>query len=270
MGRQKALTLSIVIPAYNEEHHLKACLEAIIAQTEKPDEVIVVDNNSNDATAEIARSYKFVRLLHEPRQGVVFARDCGFNAVKSDLIGRIDADTILPPDWIARVKEFYADKKAEQQALTGRAYFYNVRMPYFQGWMQGHIAFRFNRLLLGHHILFGSNMAMPRGLWQEVKNKVCHDLDVHEDLDLGIHLDRLGYKIIYDDNLRVGVKMRRVRSERGELWHNLLWWPRTLKRHGKKTWVFGLLGAVFIFIVAPLESVNEAIARLFARPPLDE
>lgn len=270
MGRQKALTLSIVIPAYNEEHHLKACLDSINAQTVQPDEVIVVDNNSADKTAEIALSYPFVKLLKEKRQGVVFARDKGFGAAKSDIIGRIDADTILPPDWIARVKEFYMDSAYQSHALTGGCYFYNIRLPRFQGWLQGQVAFRFNRFLMGHYILFGSNMAMPRELWQAVKDNVCHDTDVHEDLDLAIHLDRLGYGISYRDTLKVGVKMRRVRSERGQLWHNLLWWPRTLRRHGKKTWIFGLVGAAVIYIVAPFEIIFEKLARLFARPPIEE
>lgn len=267
---RKKLSLSIIIPAYNEEHHLRACLDAVAAQAEQPDEVIVVDNNSSDKTVQIAQSYPFVKVLREERRGVVFARDRGFNAVTSDLIGRIDADTILPPDWVARVKAFYADKNHARHALTGSCYFYNIRLPRFQGWLQGQVAFRFNRLLMGHYILFGSNMALPRSLWKAVKKNVCHDPDVHEDLDLAIHLHRLGYDITYRDSLRVGTKMRRVRSERGQLWRNLLWWPRTLRRHGKKTWVFGLVGATVIYLVAPFETIFEKIARLLTLPPLDE
>ncbi len=264
------LSLSIIIPAYNEQNHLKACLDAIAGQSIKPDEVIVVDNNSSDNTAEIARSYSFVTLLSEKRQGVVFARDRGFDAAKSDIIGRIDADTILPLDWVARVKDFFKNPKHKTHALTGGCYFYNIRLPRFQGWLQGQVAFRFNRFLMGHYILFGSNMAMSRALWQAVKSDVCHDLDVHEDLDLAIHLDRLEHDITYRDTLKVGTKMRRVRSERSGLWHNLLLWPRTLRRHGKKAWVFGLMGAAVIYAVAPFENLFEKIARLFARPPLDE
>src|ERR1035437_9021599 len=95
----KPLTLAIVIPVYNEEFYLKACLNSIAKQTVAPDEVIVVDNNSTDKSVQIAKSYKFVKLLHEKRQHQVFAQATGFNAIKSDIIGRIDADSILPPDW---------------------------------------------------------------------------------------------------------------------------------------------------------------------------
>ena len=151
----KPLTLSIVIPAYNEENHLKTCLDSIAAQIDRPEEVIVVDNNSTDKTALIAQSYPFVTLLKEPRQGVVFARDKGFNAAKSQIIGRIDADSVLPPDWVTKVKEFYETPSNFSHGLSGGCYFYNMRFGHAGGWWQGQIAFRINRILLGHYILFG-------------------------------------------------------------------------------------------------------------------
>src|ERR1019366_8076903 len=93
---QKHMRVSLVIPAYNEKHHIKACLDHIASQRVVPYEVIVVDNASTDKTAAIARSYDFVTLITEKRQGVVFARDTGFNLARGDIIGRIDADTLLP------------------------------------------------------------------------------------------------------------------------------------------------------------------------------
>src|SRR5687768_15841626 len=105
----KPLTLSIIIPAYNEEAHLGACLQAIADQTEPPDEVIVVDNNSTDRTAKIARSFPFVRLLHEKRQGLRATRSRGVTAARGEIIGRIDADTRLGPEWAAIARRVFAD-----------------------------------------------------------------------------------------------------------------------------------------------------------------
>src|SRR5437868_10767389 len=99
----KPLTLSIVIPAYNEENYLKACLDSVAKQSLKPDEVIVVDNNSTDRTVEIAKRYKFVKVLYEKRQHQVFAQATGFNAAKGEILGRIDADSILSPDWAKKI-----------------------------------------------------------------------------------------------------------------------------------------------------------------------
>lgn len=215
-----------------------------------PDEVIVVDNNSNDKTVQVARDYNFVRVVSQPIQGVVHARDKGFDEARSDIIGRIDADTILPHDWVEEVIKFYDEPANGNHGLSGGAYFYNMRYGHTAGWWQGQVAFRVNRLLLGHYIFFGSNMAFPAIHWPNVKRRVCHDLDVHEDLDLAIHWHREGLPITYHETLKVGIKMRRVFSDRRELWHNLQWWPHTIKRHGRWTWMFGWLGAALLYLLS--------------------
>ncbi len=267
---KKALTLSLVIPAYNEEHHIEACLKAVNAQTVKPHEAIVVDNNSTDNTVAIAKRFPGVRVVSEQRQGPGPARDKGFNTATGDIIGRIDADTILEPDWVRKVLAFYADPDHRLTALTGGGYFYNIRFRKFFGWAQSQIAFRFNRLLLGHYILWGSNMALPRRLWLQVKRDVCRRQDIHEDLDLAIHLHRAGVAIAFRSSIQVGVKMRRVRSNRKELWANLMWWPQTLKHHGQWTWIFGWIGAAILYALSPLLLVMELVARIFGRKPLKE
>lgn len=256
----KPLTLSIVIPVYNEQGYLKACLDSIAAQTHKPDEVIVVDNNSTDDSIKIASSYKFVKVISEKRQGIAFARNAGFNAARSDIIGRIDADTRLPSDWVARViKEFVIPQCV---ALTGGGYFYNLHFPRLNGWVLGQIIFRFNRFIMGHYILWGSNLALSRNLWIKVRPETCLRNDIHEDLDLAIHIHRLGYPISYRESLKVGVYMKRVFSNPESLWSNLLLWPRTLKSHKMRRWVLGAAGAVLIEFLMPLLWLIEKSARL--------
>ncbi|HPG37472.1 MAG TPA: glycosyltransferase family A protein, partial [Candidatus Saccharibacteria bacterium] len=92
--------ISVVIPVYNEAAALPACLEALAGQTAPPFEVLVVDNNSTDDSVLVAARYPFVTVLHEKRQGVLHARSLGFTAARGDIIGRIDADTEVAPDWI--------------------------------------------------------------------------------------------------------------------------------------------------------------------------
>jgi len=261
---KKALTLSIVIPVYNEQRHLKACLDAIAAQTVKPDEVIVVDNNSTDKSVEITQSYPFVKLLHEKKQGVVFARDKGFNAAKSDIIGRIDGDTRLPKDWVKRVIDFYQNPAHSGHALTGGGYFYNVRMPRYNGWVLSQMAFRMNRFLIGHYILWGSNMAFTKEMWTKVKNKVCHDNYIHEDLDLAIHLHRIGYQVNYEAYLRVGVYMKRLWEDKDKQQEHLERWPKTLHSHNFRLWWMSILGNILIkYIIKPFAFFTEYFSRAF-------
>ena len=96
----KPLTLSIIIPAYNEERHLPDCLDAIAKQTVAPYEVIVVNNNSTDRTLEIAEEYDFVKVVKQKEQGLIASRNYGFDKASGELIARLDADSIIDRNWV--------------------------------------------------------------------------------------------------------------------------------------------------------------------------
>lgn len=262
---KKALTLSIIIPVYNDARHLRDCLESIKNQVEQADEVVVVDNNSTDDSVKIAKKYKFVRLIHEPKQGVLHARNKGFDVANSDIIGRIDSDTVLPKDWVRHVKEYYADAEHREDALTGSGYFYNVPFPYLHRALLGQIMIRLNRFLLGHYIVWGSNMALPASSWRVVRKDVCMRNDIHEDLDLAIHLHRHAFQITYHSQLRVGVVMRRVFSDFGALRKRLLMWPETLKAHHNPKWVFGWLGAYILYGLSPILVLSNWLRKIIGR-----
>ena len=88
--------LSVVIPAYNEEQYLPACLRALRQQKDAPPfEVIVVDNASTDSTACIAGQFG-AHVVAEPRKGVARARQSGFEAARAPIVASTDADTIVP------------------------------------------------------------------------------------------------------------------------------------------------------------------------------
>ncbi len=268
---KKRLTLSLVIPAYNEQDHLAVCLEAIANQTVSPDEVIVVDNNSTDRSVALAKAFPFVRVIHATKKGVIFARNQGFDAATSDIIGRIDADTQLPPTWVEHVKNFYANPQNHHTAWSGTGYFQNVRLPLLVAWAYRLLAFHFNRLLIGHYTLWGSNMALLRSQWRTVRGAVCKRTDIHEDLDLAMHIVRSGFAIAYDPTMPVGAELRRVHKDRHELWAYLQWWPRTLRVHGKKTWLLcWFVGAYLLyqatFILLILEVIGQQIERVLLLP----
>lgn len=207
-GRSRdLLTLSIVIPVYNEEDHIKNCLDAIAKQTVKPLEVIVVDNNCTDSTVAIASSYPFVKIVKETMQGRAAARNAGFNAAKGDIIGRIDADTVLPAGWAARVVKTFEINKVVA-AVTGPCYF-NIRFGKSLLFAV-HRVFYFwaSRLFFGHQTLFGSNMAMARAAWLKISRGTCLRTDIHEDADLAHHLAQSSFKVIFDSKLTAEISAR--------------------------------------------------------------
>ncbi len=94
---------SVVIPAFNEANYIGATL-ASLARQDFPGtvEVIVVDNNCTDDTAEIARGYG-ARVVAEPRSGVCHARQTGTEHSLGEIVVSTDADTTFPESWLSRI-----------------------------------------------------------------------------------------------------------------------------------------------------------------------
>lgn len=229
---KQALTVSIIIPVYNEESHLKNCLDSIALQSIQPDEVIVIDNNSTDKSIEVAKSYPFVTVLKEPKQGVIFARNRGFSAAKSDIIGRIDAETVIPPTWVERVIEVFKDP--DIAATTGPMFYYD--MPFIEdNYLAEHI---FKQALHKYDkrfpFLAGNNMAMRRRVWGNIRPKLCVEQSIHEDMDLAIHLKVDHYVVHYDPLLRAGSSSRRFDDNPRDFKRYITMMTRTFSHHNMK------------------------------------
>ncbi len=84
-----------------------------------------MDNASTDDTAAIVAGYPGAILVREPRKGITFARQAGLAASHGDLIANVDADTMLPPGWLARVYgEFAKDERLV--CLSGPFVYYDA------------------------------------------------------------------------------------------------------------------------------------------------
>ena len=109
------MRISIVIPAHNEATYLKDCLDSFVAQIHRPDEVIIVDDNSSDNTfkiaSEFAQSHDWIKVVqrnsadeHVPGKKVVDTFNFGLqHASDYNLIGKFDADIILPSNYFEEV-----------------------------------------------------------------------------------------------------------------------------------------------------------------------
>lgn len=204
MAIDKKLTLSLIIPVYNEEDYIGSCLEAIARQTEMPDEVIVVNNNSSDNTLKIVKKYKFVTVIDEPRQHQSFAQKRGFDTATSDIIGRIDGDTILPRDWVANVKAAFADEQVVAVNGDGNPYdMYAMTLGKIGfgalHWVAGFLA--------GTPMLWGANCALRRTAWQRIRSQVFTRTDIWEDHDMSYCLARYG-RLLRIKNITVGFSLR--------------------------------------------------------------
>jgi glycosyltransferase involved in cell wall biosynthesis len=123
-GTARGLRIAVVVCARNEAAYVAACLHSVLAQTRPPDEVLLVNNASTDATAAVAGAIPGVRVIDEPRQGLVVARERGRRETSADLLLYLDADCRAPLHWVARVEQQFLAKPA-LLALSGSYRFYD-------------------------------------------------------------------------------------------------------------------------------------------------
>jgi glycosyltransferase involved in cell wall biosynthesis len=119
-----ALTISVIVCAFNEAGYLRPCLQSLLQQSRLPDEILVVDNASTDATAAVAESCHGVRVVSEPHKGLVRARERGRHETHGGLLVYLDADCRAPRDWLARV-EAHFEREPRLIALSGPYRFYD-------------------------------------------------------------------------------------------------------------------------------------------------
>ncbi len=126
MNEIRKPTISLVIPAYNEEAYLSACLDAVMRNVAgKALEIIVVDNNSTDGTREVIQRYPAVTYVFEPHKGITRARQRGFLTARGDVVAYVDADTVPPEGWIEQIVQQFTDRPT-LACLSGPYSFYDL------------------------------------------------------------------------------------------------------------------------------------------------
>ena len=98
--------ISIIVPIYNAEAYLPACLDSLLAQTVQDLQIILVDDGSTDGSKAIAQTYAAkdmrVELYGQPHAGQSAARNFGLTRAKGQYIAFVDADDTLAADWCER------------------------------------------------------------------------------------------------------------------------------------------------------------------------
>ncbi len=105
--------ISVIIPVYNRENLVVRTLDSVYAQTYRPIELIVVDNNSTDSSVNVVKEWKEsheqsdfkIILTDERKPGAAKARQTGFTLATSDVVMFFDSDDIMRPELIAKVMD---------------------------------------------------------------------------------------------------------------------------------------------------------------------
>lgn len=120
----RGMTISVIVCAHNEAQYLGACLHSLLAQTRLPDEILVVNNASTDATRAVAEQIPSVRVVDEPRKGLVVARETGRLLATGDVLVYVDADCRAPLRWLALIEQHFA-RTPDLIALSAPYRFYD-------------------------------------------------------------------------------------------------------------------------------------------------
>src|ERR1700727_1028220 len=225
------MRISFVVPAYNEEAYLPACLDSILSQTRTLPhdacEIIVVNNASTDRTREVALRYPGVTVVDEPRKGLTFARQAGFAASTGDLIANVDADSRLTPGWVAKVLTTFAEAatatvaKPEAHrplaAFSGPLVYYDltpqqrrlVHIFYMTAWT----TYAINRYILRvGSMVQGGNFVVSRASLEAIGGFNTAISFYGEDTDIARRLNDVG-EVRFTFDLKMSSSARRLKSE---------------------------------------------------------
>ena len=198
--------ISVVVPAYNEEHNIAACLESLERQTLPRDqyEVIVVDGGSKDRTREIAARYADLVFVQTSRK-VGGARNDGVLRAAGEVIATTDADCIIPPGWLEVIREgFERDRSVVQ--------LYGPVDPVEKG-IKNHLflalANMFSRFGYYSGLFFytlGCNSAFRKAAFIGAGMYAC--IDAGDDLEIARRMREQG-RVKFENRMRVFFSMRR-------------------------------------------------------------
>lgn len=104
-------TVSIIVPCYNAERHIRRCIDGVLAQRYPHREIVIVDDASTDGTRAILSAYPDVKVVeYGENRGPAYARNRGIAASGGDLLVFLDSDCeVDDPDWLGRHVAAHAD-----------------------------------------------------------------------------------------------------------------------------------------------------------------
>ena len=207
--------ISIYVPVYNGEKTIEKCLNSILNQTLRPDNILVVNDFSNDRTSEILKKYGKKIVVHDNSKncGLSFSRNFAINRLNSRYIASIDADVELDPKWL---EILYEDMQKNQITFIGGRMFEKYIDNPCNLWRSIRIGQQWgDKSLSNPNFVFGSNNLLDT---KNLNKKKIYNLDGEyfktngEDIEFSISLKKKNFKLYYsslatcqhlqDDNYR--------------------------------------------------------------------
>ena len=188
--------VSVVIPAYNEEDYLLACLESIKKQDYAGKyEVIVVDNASTDNTAQIALAWG-AKVVYESKRSPASARQKGAEVAKGEIVAFIDADTRAPTHWLSTIVSRFVRKPGMVSISGPYAYCDAGKLTKITSYMGNFFSIitdqLFRKVFHKGSAVWGCNFAVRRSAFWEVGGFNTNIKFYGEEYELSLRLKEAG------------------------------------------------------------------------------
>lgn len=202
--------ISVIIPLYNKEKHIKDTLESLCGQTYTDFEAIVVDDGSTDCSAEIVKAYDDPRihLFSKANEGVSLTRNFGVEKANTSLVAFLDADDLWAAEHLetlAKLKSSLPDAGLYATAYQ-KSYAHGITLPVDtplqnkeDGWM-GYVDDFFEASLIDC-IAWTSAVAIPKAIFKKLRGfdaRITHGAG--EDTDLWVRI-ALSHKVAYTNTI---------------------------------------------------------------------
>jgi glycosyltransferase involved in cell wall biosynthesis len=189
--------VSVYIPAYNAARTLALCIEGLLGQTHPPHEILVIDDGSQDETAEIARRYAQVTLVqHGTNLGLGAARNTAFGMARNDIVASLDADCIADAPWLECLLVNMSD---ERVAGAGGRLVEGVRESLADRWRCAHMLQEWGTERIANPLfLFGCNNVFRKSAVLDVGGYNEAMRTNGEDAEVSRLLKARGWHLVYD------------------------------------------------------------------------
>jgi glycosyltransferase involved in cell wall biosynthesis len=203
--------VSLYIPCYNAENSIKECLDSIINQSYAIDEIIIIDDGSNDRTVDIANAYPVRIIRHKENRGLAACRNTALKEAKNDFVASLDADCVAKPQWLKLLMQCFinddiagsAGMLIERYNLNAADRWRSIHMP--QHW--GVESIENPPFLYGNNTVFKKKAIAKSGFYNE-RLRINY-----EDVDLALRVYACGFRLIYNPKACVEhIKKDTIRS----------------------------------------------------------
>lgn len=190
--------IAVIIPHYNDVRRLIRCLNALSPQMSDAVEVVVVDNGSTQDLSPVRTAFPDLTLVTEPRKGAAEARNRGVAETTAPQLAFLDSDCVPEPDWLAVAQEV----KARADLIGGAVAVFEETPPPRSGTEAFELVFAFDnrRYVEQERFSVTANLLTQRSVFEATGPFVAGK---SEDLDWCRRAVSLGYRIVYEDRLRV-------------------------------------------------------------------